>query len=676
MNKTILKCVLCGCLWVLAVCTCRAADNGDLAQLRENFKKVLLYGDTKTDTLLADLIQIKPEPIVSDQAVVELQQRYPADPKTVAGYVASLSADGSWADINYRDTKRSGWDAKRHAARVLELSKLYVAPGTAYYHSEYIWDGIVRALRYWFTTKPVCKNWWYNKIAMPKAFGEAFMLIGDRLEAADKAAAIELMKASQLGMTGQNKIWLAGNVLMRAILEDNTALSEEAHQAIVSEITLGRLEGIKDDWSFHQHGPQMQFGNYGMSFINSMAFFGKLFRGTGYQFGERETAILSSFITEGFCWLIWNRQMDINGLGRQLFHNGPIHKGYAVAFAAADLGLSVSFPKHANPLVGHKHFQCSDYTVHRAPHWMASVRMSSNRVIGTELVNEDNLKGYYMGDGATYYYKQGDEYLNVYPFWDWRKIPGVTAYEDNAPMPNVNRTKSGNQTDLVGGLAAAHCGMTSMELKRDGLKAYKSWMMTDEFVACLGAGIASDSLLPVTTSVDQCLKREDLQVLTRKGWTTIDGEQRLGGKDLRFYHNGTGYIVLGGDTCVAQAEMREGRWHDFMGTYDPATVKGEVVSLHLRHGVCPDGGRYFYIVLPEATKDDVKQFNVAKKVQIVRNDASAQILCLPQSHDYWATVYVPGEISVGRKKISIAKPGVYRLGIENGTLSIRQQAAF
>ena len=41
----------------------------------------------------------------------------------------------------------------------------------------------------------------------------------------------------------------------------------------------------------------------------------------------------------------------------------------------------------------------------------------------------------------------------VFPFWDWRKIPGVTSYEDIAPMPDVNVTRSGNNSDLVGGLS-------------------------------------------------------------------------------------------------------------------------------------------------------------------------------------------------------------------------------
>ena len=136
-------------------------------------------------------------------------------------------------------------------------------------------------------------------------------------------------------------------------------------------------------------------------------------------------------------------------------------------------------------LVGHKHFDDSDYTVHRSKDWMGTVKMSSNRVIGTELVNEDNLKGYYLGDGATYFYVRGDEYLDVFPFWDWRKIPGVTSYEDVAPIPMAKGMKTNNKTSLVGGLSDGQRGMTVMELNRDGLKAYKSYLFADDFVVCL-----------------------------------------------------------------------------------------------------------------------------------------------------------------------------------------------
>ena len=46
-----------------------------------------------------------------------------------------------------------------------------------------------------------------------------------------------------------------------------------------------------------------------------------------------------------------------------------------------------------------------------------------------------------MADGATYIYKDDKEYLDIFPLWDWRKLPGVTAFEDNAPMHIPNKSR-------------------------------------------------------------------------------------------------------------------------------------------------------------------------------------------------------------------------------------------
>ena len=484
---------------------------------------------------------------MSDQAVVELHQLYPFDLKKIDGYLSLMSADGSWTDINYADTKRSGWEPKLHAERILELSKLYYSKTTEHYHSEKVKEAIHLALKYWFDTKPRCLNWWYNQIGIPKTLGAAFILLEEQLTEQEHRAAVAVMENAKFGMTGQNKVWLAGNVLIRALLQNDADLVKAARDAIASEIVLGRKEGIKDDWSFHQHGPQQQFGNYGLSFVTGMSFFFQLFKDTDYEFTGQQREILVSLIDKGYRWVIWNRYMDVSSLGRQFFHNAQIHKAYSLAFAAEDMGLA-GFPAHGNTLIGHKHFDDSDYTVHRSKDWMSSVKMASRRVIGTELVNEDNLKGYYLGDGATYYYVRGDEYLEVFPFWDWRKIPGVTSYEDIAPMPNVNVTRSGNNSDLVGGLSNGKIGMTAMELNRDGLEAHKVWLFADKFVFCLGADIHSDTTLCVTTSIDQRSKSGELYVWNKKKWSVITGAEAFRQKDLRFFHDAVGYIVLDGDT--------------------------------------------------------------------------------------------------------------------------------
>ena len=477
------------CLCWGHISTGHASEDESLRQLKANYREILLSVVEAKDSLRADLWQIPPEKEMSDQVVVELHQRYPFDLDKIKAYLKALNPDGSWQDINYADTKRSGWEPKLHADRVLELAKLYHTPGTVFYHADEVEEAIHRALHYWFTARPRCLNWWYNQIGIPKTLGSAFILLEGQLSQEERAEAIRLMQEAKFGMTGQNKVWLAGNVLIRALLENDAAWVRAARDTIASEIRLGQIEGIQPDWSFHQHGPQLQFGNYGLSFVTSMAFFDRLFSGTTYAFEVEKRAILTSLVNEGFRWTIWHRTMDINALGRQFFHNAPLHKAYALAFAAEDLGLREGFPRNANRLVGHKHFDHSDYTVHRTHDWMASLRMSSLRVIGTEHVNEDNILGYYLGDGATYFYTDAREYLNVFPFWDWRKVPGVTSYEAAHvadPLPDVNHTGSRNESNLVGGLTVGQRGISAMELQRDGLHARKAWVFTDSFVLCLG----------------------------------------------------------------------------------------------------------------------------------------------------------------------------------------------
>lgn len=111
-----------------------------------------------------------------------------------------------------------------------------------------------------------------------------------------------------------------------------------ARDTIVSEIVTGKVEGIKDDWSFHQHGAQQQFGNYGLSFVAGMSFFSGIFSGTSLAFDERQLGIISTLIDQGYRWTVWRGKMDVSSLGRQLFHHAQVHKALSLAFSASELG--------------------------------------------------------------------------------------------------------------------------------------------------------------------------------------------------------------------------------------------------------------------------------------------------------------------------------------------------
>ena len=642
----------------------------ELERLQQNYIQSFVSNDDRTVSLVELLSGIQPETEISDQVVVELHQRYPFNVEKITGYMETIREDGSWPDINYNDQKPSGWSVKEHADRVLELAKLYRAEEGDCHWGPKLESVIHLALGYWFREKPFCKNWWYNQIGVPKTLGPAFLLMKEQLNPEEKEAAVEVMENARFGMTGQNKVWLAGNVLMRGLLQDDFELVKAARDTIVSEITTGMQEGIKSDWSFHQHGPQQQFGNYGLAFLTEMSSYSGLFAGTVFALNKEQQGILNSFLLNGYRWIVWKGYMDVNALDRQLFHSGQIHKAFSLAFAtnalmrgssAEDIRQMNEFLKdnYANKrkgsaFIGHKHFWDSDQTVHRSSTWMASVKMASDRVIGTELVNEDNLKGFYMGDGALYTYCRGDEYLNIFPFWDWRRIPGITTYESDAPIPTESGADSRNQTNLVGGTTDGKHGITAMHLNRNGLSANKVWIFTDEFILCLGSNIHTDSTATLITSIDQRFK---------KGEVWSEGNRR-------YFHDNTGYILLQDELCPVQTEKKKGQWHDFMGMYAPKMLESNIFSIYIKHSPGAPAS-YRYLLLPGSTQEKTATFDTSR-IQILRNDEEAQVAFTGGM--YYIAAWQTATIRLsGNKEICIKTPGTYLYRADGAPVS---QAVF
>lgn len=657
--------------FVLFFCLCspmslraQTADN-PIALIKQNYRNALVNKSPDKAPLIEALSAIPPEEEVSDQSVIELQQQYPISSEEVALLVQTLDPNGSWADINYKDTKRSGWEPKKHAERILKLAKYYYQRKELLPAAELsqIKGGIHRAMGFWFDSQLRCKNWWYNEIGIPLTLGSAFLLFEQEMDGQERQAAVKVMLNAKFGRTGQNKVWLAGNVLMRALLQNDWELVKEAQAAISSEIVLGREEGIKADWSFHQHGPQQQFGNYGLAYISNMSFYSEVFAGTPLAFSQEQQKILTSLLLEGFQWIVWRGYWDVNAMNRQLFKNADIDKTFYLSFAASSL-LKGSDPATAgkiremiqrnslsntapNTFVGHKHFGESDYTLHRTPRWMASLRMASDRVIGTELINEDNLKGYYMADGALYTYIRGDEYHNIFPFWDWRRIPGITTYESDAPIPDPYHCDARNRSSYVGGTSSGNSGITAMQLNRNGLTAHKAWIFTENYVLCIGGNIHSDSTATLMTSIDQRFRRG-------KVWSC---------SNKRFFHDNTGYILLQADTCVALTERKQGQWHDFMGMYKPMMLEDDIFSIYIKHRKDKPAG-YAYLVLPGSSKKQTRNFR-ADDIRILQNDEKMQAVIIGKR--CYAAVYKEASIRISEKEeIGIAQPGTYIIDVESG----------
>ena len=231
----------------------------------------------------------------------------------------SLRADGSWADIDYQDKTRGGWRAYSHLNRVLAMVKTYKSPQATPPIKVELKPAIHKALDYWLQHDFQNPNWWYNVIGVPRAIGDIAILMRGELGPEElEIMANRILPRAKIGMTGQNRVWVAEITLVRGLVLRDRSLVNAAARVLGEEIRITTREGIQPDFSFHQHGPQQQFGNYGLAFAGDAAAWTLVLRGTPYEFSRRKIDILHDYLTRGEGWIVWRDRMDLSSCGRQL----------------------------------------------------------------------------------------------------------------------------------------------------------------------------------------------------------------------------------------------------------------------------------------------------------------------------------------------------------------------
>ena len=535
------------------------------------------------------------------------------DEERIDMLLETLTSDGQWPGIEYGSKIRGAWPPRTHLANLLDIAVAYQTKTAKYYHKKEVSAKIHRALNHWLENDYVSPNWWHPEIGTPMLLAPIMVLMEAELSAEQIQLGYRILERSRMGMTGQNKVWLAGNVLFRALLKRDADTVRMAGQSIREELVVSTGEGVQPDWSYHQHGPQLQFGNYGLSYVNDMIKWISILRNTPFQLDESKVAILRNYVLKGQQWVTWKHQMDISACGRQLFIDSPERKAatlsrYFTRMETLDPPYADAYRKAGlyETLSGHKHFWRSDFQVWRNPGFYISVKMCSERVIGAESCNAENLQGYYMGDGATFLYQSGEEYRNIFPFFDWKKIPGTTTIQDDGPLPVLTASGYRIGSDFVGGVSDGVNGIAAMDYQRNGLKARKSWFMLDGKIICLGAGISSNTGLEVTTGINQAYLAGEVYVKTGQQVSSMAGRQNIE-SPAWILHDHKGYLFPAGGNLVLQAESVEGSWNWVAGIYPDERMKANLFRLWIQHGRDPQGGSYAYVLFPEADQEELEE---------------------------------------------------------------------
>lgn len=575
---------------------------------------------------------------------------------------------GFWTDIDYDDRTRGRWQPSLHLTRMYALARLYADRTSAWHRNERMGSLLHAGLAYWYAKRPSSLNWWHGEIGVPQKLAAILLLIRDELSAGEMEQGLEIIGRSRFGRTGQNKVWLAGNNLMRGLLTDDRALVVAARDRIAEEIAVTGGEGVQEDWSFHQHGPQIQFGNYGLAYVGVLSFWFRVLDGTPYRFSNEQYAVVEHLMREGICRSIWRGVMDPSFCGRQVFIDSGPGKASSAAIAAANIA-ALKRPGHrvfrriageiltpgsrSADLYGPSYYDRSDCGIYRTPTWYASMRMHSERTVGFEFTNGENTLANFSADGVLLIMQHGREYDNIFAHWDWRMIPGTTAYDDGAPLKCDDSTEARkNRSGHVGGLTWDDVLCTTMEVERDGLHALKSAFFFKDLVVALGAGIrASDRrIFRITTALDQT---------HLAGPVTGDGRSDDPGCLPWVHHDGRGYVSLDGMPIEVETGVQQGEWDRIDPFYKNRRQQGRVFKCFFEHDPARCGG-YAYAVLPCRDARRTERYARNPVVRVLRNDAGCQ--AVEYGRMLCAAIHRPGDYVLGERTISAAEPALYIVG--------------
>jgi chondroitin AC lyase len=591
------------------------------------------------------------------------------------------STDGSWSDIDYKDNSITLWKPATHLERLKLFAIAVTKRGSIYFENAGLHSTIIAGLRYWYGQNPKSKNWWHNEIATPQDLGEIMLLSQNFLPTNLQDSLVDRMKrGNPYEKTGANKLDEAIHYLYRACITKNKLLMESAVQQAFQPISFTTEEGLQYDYSYQQHGPQLQISSYGLVFLSGEYKVASWVNGTAYALNAEKKKMLGTYFTQTFLKTIRGRYSDFNVEGRGISRPDILDKesiaGSKRSHSLIDLAKEVSPPRAAlldsadlrltevkDPGYGvsatHSQFWKGDYTIHLRKKYSFNVRAVSTRTKRTETGNKEDLLGKFLADGSTDIQRSGSEYYNIMPIWEWDKIPGVTSRDFKQDQPMTIEWGESGSTNFTGGVSDGIYGAAVYDMDYNDVKAKKSYFFFDHEVICLGTGINSGSAENITTTLNQCWLKSDVKFSVDGKINDAKQEENIANPDW-VWQDSIGYVFLQPANVNITAGKQTGNWAAINASRSKEEISGNVFKLWINHGVKPSDANYAYMVVPDI---DVKEMNTYKKqpIKIIENTNSIQAVKDEQLQMIQVVFHKAGSISDNGVFIAADKPCVVLL---------------
>lgn len=619
---------------------------------------VLLQNDAKAQTKpAASSKQISIDPLTN-----RLVNSYTNINVDATDIMNKMLPDGSWDDIQYSDTIKALWG--EHVKRLKTMAFAYRNSTNPLYNSTILLNKIILGFEYYNHRKYSSVNWWDSVIGVPDNYMVALILMKGKIseDLLIRFSSYLIDATDNPAHKGGNRTWVSAITIYKGCIENSFALVYKGFASMASTLTIEKVqgeEGIKIDNSFHQHRPQLYSGGYGMSMVSESSHYIALSANTLFAeaFAADKIRMLSELMLKGHQLFGYRGTVDFGTIGRNISRpnstrnisplslDNMIQGDPTNATAYQEWKNHLSGGPFAKQYQGNKYFWKSDIMTHHGANYYLSAKVISTRTVGTEMLNQENLKGYNLPLGATNIMTTGNEYSNIFPVWDWTRIPGTTAVMNESAT--ILPWYFFGSNSFAGGVSDSRNGIIAYEHAYNGVLAKKAYFLIGDAMLCMGSGINAFKTQAVRTSVNQCLLKDDIIFDNTGNAQTFTDISRVY-TDLKWvYHDHVGYIFPEGGKITLQKAPQSGNWKSININGSEKTISQNVFSLWFNHGIAPRNESYCYIVVPDKSLNDFEKGVSSHGFVVIKNDANIQAIRNDNQHTYAAVFYNPGTVDMG-----------------------------
>ena len=564
------------------------------------------------------------------------------------------------------------------------MGQAYRTKGGALYENQELGNDLLDAILWMNENKfkidgQTHGNWWDWHIGSPLRFIDCIVLMKDKMTPQQYQKCVDTLRVhvkENPPISGDaNSMWNLFIRLMIGVLGEDDAYIRKVIEGLdavwFKYSTSG--DGFYTDGSYLMHGAHPYTGSYGASAIECAAKLAYLVNGTLYDLSPESKNMAIRWIHEAYAPFLYNGLMMDMTRGRSMSRetesdhlighviirsmylvtltmpesdarpiqelikhwittathrsiyygkDGGNNNNYVFFISSLKQLMNDTKVPVADKPVFHKQFPSMTRVVHSRPDFTFAISMYNHIVNNYEAINGENMRGWNMAAGMTYLYN-GDlcQYSdNYWPTVDAHRLSGTTVRQHSeTPRHTVNGDSWVGGTSLDG-----LYGITGMYLKPAGqtLSAKKSWFMFDDEIVALGSDIDSSDNVAVETIIEnRKLKPDNSNTFTTDEaavWAHLSGNDA--NSDLGYYFPDSEMYFTRGE--------RSGSWREIntflLTMFDRGTLNANYLTMSFHHGTNPKGASYSYVILPNKSVEQVRNYAAAPDITILENSGEAQ----------------------------------------------------